>query len=88
MPKTQCKHQNTRGYLLSFPQEKKPELASNSGHTSAKTFNHLAAGSTKFTLGETYSIYLNGELYETFTISDITTVIGNNHNNFNNNFHR
>lgn len=45
-------------------------------HTSAKTFSHLAAGSDQFILGETYSIYLNGEKYQAFTISGIVTTIG------------
>ena len=45
-------------------------------HASAKTFNHLSAGSDKFVLGNTYAIYINGEKYTDFTISDITTVVG------------
>ena len=47
-------------------------------HTSAKSFSHLAAGSTAFTLGSTYSIYINGELSESFTISGIVTNVGQN----------
>lgn len=50
-------------------------------HTSAKTFNHLSAGSSAFKLGETYTIYLNGEKYQDFTISDITTTVGNSNAN-------
>lgn len=50
-------------------------------HTSAKTFNHLAVGSEQFQLGETYTIYLNGEKYQTFTISSITTMVGNGNTN-------
>ncbi|MBO7717885.1 carbohydrate-binding domain-containing protein [Candidatus Saccharibacteria bacterium] len=46
-------------------------------HVSAKTFSHLAAGSNKFEQGETYTIYLNNEKYQDFTISNITTIIGN-----------
>ena len=46
-------------------------------HTSAKSFNHIAVGSTKFTLGETYTLYLDGDKYTTFTISGITTTVGN-----------
>lgn len=46
-------------------------------HTSAKTFNHLAAGSSEFKNGETYSIYINDSKYIDFTISGITTTIGN-----------
>lgn len=45
-------------------------------HTSAKTFNHIAAGSTAFKQGETYTIYINGNKYDTFTIESITTTIG------------
>ena len=51
-------------------------------HTSAKTFSHLAAGTTNFALGETYTIYLDGEEYQKFTISGITTNIGRAQNNF------
>lgn len=46
-------------------------------HTATKTFNHLAAGSEKFVLGETYTIYINGERYQDFKISNITTTVGN-----------
>lgn len=47
-------------------------------HTSAKTFNHAAIGLERFVLGETYDLYLNDVKYTSFTISDITTTIGNN----------
>lgn len=46
-------------------------------HTSAKTFDHIAVGSTKFNLGETYSLYLNNKKQTEFTLSDITTTVGN-----------
>ena len=46
-------------------------------HTSLKSFSHLAAGSAEFILGETYTIYLNGAEYQSFTISNITTTVGN-----------
>lgn len=53
-------------------------------HTSAKTFAHLAAGTEEFKLGETYTIYINGEEYQTFTITGATTTVGksnvNQHN--------
>ena len=47
-------------------------------HIAAKAFNHLAAGTELFELGETYTIYLDGEKYQSFTISSVTTTIGNN----------
>ena len=50
-------------------------------HTSAKTFNHLAAGSDKFKTGETYTIYINDEKYSDFIISGVTTTIGNTNQN-------
>ncbi len=50
-------------------------------HTSAKTFNHLAAGSEKFKYGETYTIYLNDVEYQSFTITDKTTIVGNSNPN-------
>lgn len=46
-------------------------------HTSAKAFAHIAAGSAYFKLGETYTVYLNGEKYQDFTIIDTVTVVGN-----------
>lgn len=46
-------------------------------HTSAKTFSHMAAGTNKFKAGETYYIYVDGGVYQSFTISDITTTVGN-----------
>ena len=52
-------------------------------HTSAKSFSHLATGTSEFELGGTYTIYLNGVKYQTFTISNITTTIGNNNQNQN-----
>lgn len=45
-------------------------------HTALKTFSHLAAGSQKLILGETYSIYLDGEEYQNFTITEVTTTLG------------
>ena len=54
-------------------------------HTSAKTFNHLATGSEKFKTGETYTIYINDEKFTDFTISGVTTTIGNTNQNRNNN---
>ena len=45
-------------------------------HTSAKTFSHMAAGSSKFRNGETYTIYVDGAKYDQFTISDIVTIVG------------
>lgn len=50
-------------------------------HTSAKSFSHIAVGADSFKLGDTYSISLNDEKYQTFTISDITTNIGRRNNN-------
>ena len=45
-------------------------------HTPAKSFNHLSAGSKLFMPGVSYTIYINGEEYNSFIISEITTVIG------------
>ncbi|MBO7657289.1 carbohydrate-binding domain-containing protein [Candidatus Saccharibacteria bacterium] len=53
-------------------------------HTSAKTFNHLAAGTSAFKNGESYTIYVDGNKYETFTISSVTTTVGNGAGNFQN----
>jgi len=53
-------------------------------HTSAKTFSHLAAGTDKFVNGGIYAIYVNGEKYEEFTITSVTTTVGNSNGNFQN----
>lgn len=50
-------------------------------HTAAKTFAHLAAGTAEFKLDETYTIYINGEEYQTFTITGTTTTVGNSNTN-------
>ena len=50
-------------------------------HAAAKTFNHMSAGTKAFNLGETYTIYLNDEKYQDFTISDIVTTVGNSYTN-------
>lgn len=52
-------------------------------HTSAKTFNHMAAGTELFKVGETYTIYVDGDEYQSFTIADVVTVVGNSNMNFN-----
>ena len=67
----------------------KIEIKNSSGetilsHTSAKTFNHLSAGTSAFKDGETYTIYVNGSEYQSFTISSVTTVVGNSNGAFQN----
>ena len=42
-------------------------------HTSAKTFNHMAVGSEKFEKGS-YSVYVNGELFESFEFEEAKCV--------------
>ena len=53
-------------------------------HTAIKKFSHLAIGTGKFVLGNTYAIFLNNEKYQDFTIVDTTTTVGDNNQNFNN----
>lgn len=57
-------------------------------HISAKKFNYLAAGSTDFTLGETYAVYINEEKFQDFIISGVTTTVGSGNNIFNRGFRR
>ncbi len=45
-------------------------------HTAAKSFSHLAVGTAKFELGETYTIYVDDAEYDEVTISDVTTTVG------------
>ena len=79
---------NSRVYNVSiffneiFPADTKIEIKDTSDnlileHTSAKTFSHLSAGSTKFTPTKEYIIYINGKIYEKFIISSVLTTIGN-----------
>lgn len=49
----------------------------------AKTFSHIAVGTPDFEFGGTYTIYLDGEKYQSFTISDTLTTIGNSNSNQN-----
>ena len=53
-------------------------------HTSAKTFDHVSAGASSFVPGETYTVYVNGTKYQSFTISSIVTTVGNTSLNQNN----
>lgn len=53
-------------------------------HTSTKKFTNITAGNQKFNLGSTYTLYLDDEKVQSFVITDITTTIGNNHDNFRN----
>lgn len=52
-------------------------------HISAKSFSHLSAGTAELKTGETYTIYIDDEAYQTFTISGTVTTIGNARNNQN-----
>lgn len=78
---------NISVYFSAFqPAGTKLEIRNTSGetiisHTSAKAFNHLAAGSENFEPGEAYIIYINGEKYKEFIILDITTTVGEGENN-------
>ena len=51
-------------------------------HTSAKQFAHIAFGSEKLQLGETYTLYIDDEESTNFTISGITTTVGKDRDNF------
>lgn len=46
-------------------------------YTSNKKYNSLVVSSPEFKVGEAYTIKINNEEYKTFTISSITTNIGN-----------
>ena len=57
-------------------------IKNSSGHTvitheSAKAFNHMSVGTSEFTLGQKYTIYVNGALYQSFTVNDVVTTVGN-----------
>ncbi|MDO5480182.1 MAG: carbohydrate-binding domain-containing protein [Candidatus Saccharibacteria bacterium] len=70
-------------FSLTLPANTEISIKSSDGvevinYTSAKTFSHLAAGTPQFKKGETYNIYVDGEKYDSFTISDIVTTVGQN----------
>ena len=50
-------------------------------HTSAKQFSHIAYGSPALQFGQTYTLYLDNEKIAEFTISNITTIVGEKQNN-------
>lgn len=47
-------------------------------HEAKKTFSHMAIGSKDLTLAGSYAIYLDGEMYQDFIITEVVTTIGNN----------
>ena len=51
-------------------------------HLSAKSFSHIVVGAENFEKGQTYTLYIDGERTESFTISDITTTVGNSPRNY------
>lgn len=63
------------------PSKTKIKIKDASGETiisyiSAKAFSHLSVGTPDFKLGETYTIYLNDKEYDSFTIYEVVTVVG------------
>jgi len=70
-----------------LPADTKLKIKKSSGdtifrHTSAKSFSNLVVSMPEFQLGETYSIYVDDEKVETFTLSNVTTIVGNSNNRF------
>lgn len=45
-------------------------------HTSAKSFSHISVGTSDFKPGSKYTVYIDGDEYQSFTVTDITTTIG------------
>ena len=75
-------------FNTSIPANTRLEIKDSTGntiidHISAKAFTNAVIGSTDFSLGSTYSIYLDNEKYQDFTISNIVTVVGNSRANTN-----
>ncbi len=62
-----------KGTKISIKDESGEEILS---HTSAKSFNHVAIGSEKFEFGKTYTIYIDDEEYESFTVASTVTTVG------------
>ena len=64
------------------PANSKIEIKNSEGklilsHTSAKAFNHIAAGAPGLNIGEEYTIYLDGDEYQSFSVTGVTTTVGN-----------
>lgn len=50
-------------------------------YTSLKSFSSIVFSSDKLQKDNSYNLYINGNLYKTFTINSINTTIGSNFNN-------
>ena len=60
--------------IISIVDNNNTEIAS---FTGKKDFNALVVASPSFAKGSSYKILINGEEYESFTISDMVTTVGN-----------
>ncbi len=65
-----------------YPAKTKISIKDSSGdtlveHSSIKAFDHIAFGDNSLTLGKQYTLYLNDVEAKTFTLSEITTIVGN-----------
>lgn len=49
-------------------------------YTSSKSISTMVVATPKFQNGETYTIKIDGSNYSSFTISNISTTVGNNYN--------
>ena len=65
---------NTKGDKITIVNSNNEEIVS---YESSKTYSSLVVASSLFKKNESYVIKVNDEEYETFTISNITTTIGN-----------
>ena len=57
-------------------------------HISAKSFSHATIGSKALIAGESYTLYVDGVANQKFTITEMTTTLGEDRNNINNRFRR
>lgn len=51
-------------------------------HVSAKSFSHITVGTKDFEKDQSYILYLDDEKTESFTITNITTMVGNSPKNY------
>ena len=70
-----------------YPADSKIKIKDSDGntilrHTSAKTFSNITVSMAEFVLGETYILYIDDEKIESFTLSNVVTIVGNANNRF------
>ncbi len=80
------KQNNIKAYLSNVGANTKISIVDSNNNeiidfTPSKSYSSIVVSSSKLETGNTYKILINGEEYQTFTISSVTTTIGSNNGN-------